>query len=274
MKAWCNGEIVTADSGRISILDHGFTVGDGVFETLKAVKGHPFALSRHLARLQRSAAGLGLPIPDVHVVRDAVQAALAANTPADTHSARIRITYTSGPGALGSDRGPGPVTLAVALQPGGSWPPTTTVAVAPWPRNERSPLVGLKTTSYAENAVALAWAKAAGHSEALLGNLAGDLCEGTGSNVFVGIGGRLLTPALTSGCLAGTVRGLVLEWCGAEEERTALQALDDADEVFITSSTREIHPVVAIGDRPLEVGPLTRAAQATFAERAAADLDP
>jgi branched-chain amino acid aminotransferase len=274
MKAWCNGAIVAADSPQISILDHGFTVGDGVFETLKAIKGHPFALSRHLARLQRSAAGLGLPVPDPGVVREAVHAALAANNPADTHEARIRITYTSGPGVLGSDRGPGPVTLSVAVQPGGPWPPTTTVAVAPWPRNERSPLVGLKTTSYGENAVALAWAKAAGHSEALLANLAGDLCEGTGSNVFVGVGGRLLTPPLSAGCLAGTVRGLVLEWCGAAEERLPLTVLAEADEVFITSSTREVHPVVAIGERNLAVGPLTRSARATFAERAAAGLDP
>lgn len=274
MLAWCNGEVVPADSGRISILDHGFTVGDGVFETLKAVKGHPFALSRHVARLQRSAAGLGLVPPDPGVIRRAVAEALEANTPADTHAARIRITYTSGPGVLGSDRGPGPMTLAVAVQPGAAWPPTTTVAVAPWPRNERSALVGLKTTSYAENAVALSWAKAGGHSEALLGNLAGDLCEGTGSNVFAGVGGRLLTPPLSSGCLAGTVRGLVLEWCGAQEEQLPLAVLDEADEVFLTSSTRDIHPVVAIGERTVDVGPLTRAAQATYAQRAAADLDP
>lgn len=274
MKAWCNGRVVDDDSGQISLLDHGFTVGDGVFETLKCVKGHPYALTRHLARLQRSAAGLGLPVPDSGAVRHAVAEALAANTPADTHEARIRITYTSGPGVLGSGRGPGPMTLTVAVQPGGPWPPTTTVAVAPWPRNERSPLVGLKTTSYAENAVALAWATAAGHSEALLANLAGDLCEGTGSNVFVGMGGRLLTPPLSSGCLAGTIRALVLQWCGAQEERLPLDVVDRADEVFVTASTREIHPVVAIGDRPLRVGELTRAAQDVFAERSAADLDP
>lgn len=272
MKAWWNGSLVATDEPAVSVLDHGFTVGDGVFETLTVTGGVPFALTRHIARLGRSAEGLGLAPPDPDLVRTAVEETLAAA--GGLTEARLRITYTSGPGVLGSDRGPGPTSLAVVAQPATTWPPTTTVALAPWPRNERSPLAGLKTTSYAENAIALAWAKARGHSEALLANLAGDLCEGTGSNVFVVLAGRLLTPPLSSGCLAGVTRDLVLEWCGGTEEVLPATVLETAEEVFITSSTRDVHPVVAVGERQLEVGPMTLDVQRRFRVAMAATPDP
>ncbi len=275
MKAWLNGEIIDMDVPAVGLLDHGFTVGDGVFETLRtSSSGDAFALTRHVARLQRSAIGLGLPEPDADRVRVAVRSVLAANRDLDATHARIRITYTSGPGPLGSERGPGPATLAVTVQPGQPWPATTTIAVAPWPRNERSALVGLKTTSYAENAVALAWAKASGFSEAVLGNLAGDLCEGTGSNVFVVIGDRVFTPTLESGCLAGITRQLVIEWGDVTVQDLPLQILDTADEVFITSSTRDVHPVVAIGERHVPVGPVTRRLRLLFEKASESDIDP
>jgi len=160
------------------------------------------------------------------------------------------------------------------VQSGHPWPDTTEVAVAPWPRNERSPLAGLKTTSYAENAIALAWAKDRGFSEALLINLVGDLCEGTGSNVFVVIDGEVSTPSLDSGCLDGITRRLLIEWSGAREQTLPADVLATAQEVFITSSTRDVHPVVAVGDRRLPAGPVTAQLRALFAERSAADLDP
>jgi len=146
----------------------------------------------------------------------------------------------------------------------------------PWTRNERAATAGLKTTSYADNVVALAHAKAHGGSEAVLANTAGMLCEGTGSNVFVVLAGELVTPPLTSGCLAGVTRALVLEWTGAIERDVPLGALLEADEVFLTSSTRDVQAVHAVGDDayPDAPGPLTRHAAATFAERAAADVDP
>lgn len=271
MNMWCNGALLPVDAPAVSVLDHGFTVGDGVFETLTVDAGRPYALTRHITRLRRSAQGLGLEPPDAQQVADAVAAVLAAN---EVGPARLRITYTSGPGALGSDRGPGPATLAVVVQPSTPWPPTTTVALAPWPRNERSPLAGLKTTSYGENAVALAWAKRRGHSEALLANLAGELCEGTGSNVFVVVDGEVLTPPLSSGCLAGVTRELVLQWWDATERSLPAEILDTADEVFITSSTRGVHPVVAVGERELPAGPVTAAVRERFRAAMAANPDP
>jgi branched-chain amino acid aminotransferase len=277
MKVWVDGAVVEADQARVSVFDHGLTVGDGVFETAKVVDGVPFALTRHLDRLASSARGLGLTPPGDGALRDAVGAALAAN--ADAVAAgplRLRITLTGGTSPLGSDRGQAGPTLVVALAPLTAWAPTAKVVVVPWTRNERAATAGLKTTSYADNVVALAHAKAHGGSEAVLANTAGMLCEGTGSNVFLVLAGELVTPPLSSGCLAGVTRALVLEWTGAVERDVPLGALLEADEVFLTSSTRDVQAVHAVGDDayPDAPGPLTRQAAATFAERSAADVDP
>ncbi len=273
MRTWVNGRLLDADDATVSVFDHGLTVGDGVFETLKVVRGVPFALTRHLARLRASAAGLGLTAPADADVRAAVTEVLGAHDQAEV--GRLRITLTGGRGPLGSDRGSAGPTLVVAVSAASPWPATTRLAGVPWPRNERSAVVGLKTTSYAENVVALAHAKAAGAGEALFLDTRGHLCEGTGSNVFVVVGGRLLTPALSTGCLAGVTRALVLEWMGAEEVEVPAAVLKDADEVFITSSTRNVSPVESVDDRTyLAPGPVTARAQRVFAERSAADLDP
>ena len=195
---WANGEIVAADAAAVSPVDHAVIVGDGVFETLKVVEGVPFALSRHLERLERSAKGLGLPKPDQRAVRAAVVETLAA----DPKAGRLRITWSSGPGPLGSDRGGGPGTLLVASSQGTTWPEAVRVHLSEWTRNERGALAGLKTTSYAENVRALDVAHQRGASEALLTNTQGQLCEGTGTNVFLVVDGVIATPPLSSGCLA------------------------------------------------------------------------
>lgn len=273
MRSWVNGELVEEAAAVLPVLDHGFTVGDGVFETVKAVDGVPFALQRHLRRLTASAAGLGLPAPDLDVVAKACAEVLGA---AGLGAFRLRITYTGGTAPLGSDRtaaAPSLVVAAAALYP---WDPTAAVVVAPWTRNERSAVAGLKTTSYAENVVALAHAKARGATEALLADTQGRLCEGTGSNVFVVLDGRLLTPSLASGCLAGVTRALVLEWCGAEEADLPLEVLQKADEVFLTSSTRDVQGVHAVDGRPLAgaPGPVTSRCAAEFARCSAEDPEP
>ena len=156
------------------------------------------------------------------------------------------------------------------------WPPTVDVVMAPWPRNERSATAGLKTISYADNVVALAHARARGAGEAVFPNSAGRLCEGTGTNIFVAIGGRLLTPPLSSGCLAGVTRELLLEAGVAGEEDLEASALARADEAFLTSSTREVHPIRLVDGRPLPrcPGPLTQRAADAFAAILAAGKDP
>ena len=131
MRYWVNGHLLDANEASVSVLDHGFTVADGVFETLAVWRAQPFALSRHLRRLTSSATGLGLPAPDLTVVRDAVHTVCDANASELGATARLRITYTSGSAPLGSERGHDGTTLVVAVAPTGAWPPTATVAVVP-----------------------------------------------------------------------------------------------------------------------------------------------
>ncbi|RSO12674.1 aminodeoxychorismate lyase [Streptomyces sp. WAC 06783] len=273
MKIWLDGELRDADGARVSVFDHGLTVGDGVFETLRTVDGRAFALTRHLDRLASSARGLGLPAPDLDEVRRACAAVLDANP---LPLGRLRITYTGGLSPLGSDRGEAGPTLVVALGESPRRPDTTAVVTVPWTRNERGALAGLKSTSYGENVVALARARAAGASEALFGNTVGQLCEGTGSNVFVALDGVLHTPPLSSGCLAGITRALTVEWTGAKETDLPLDVLEYADEVFLTSTLRDVQAVTRVDGRQLgdAPGPLTAEAMRVFAERAAADFDP
>lgn len=273
MRIWVDGALRESADATVSVFDHGLTVGDGVFETMKATGGRAFALTRHLKRLARSARGLGLPEPDLDEVARACAEVLAANP---TPFGRLRITYTGGVSPLASDRGDQGATLVVALAPAAPHPEVTAVATVPWTRNERGALTGLKTTSYGENVVALARARSQGATEALFANTRGRLCEGTGSNVFLVLGGRLLTPPPASGCLAGITRELVLEWVGAEEADLPFEALDEAEEIFLTSSLRDVQPVSRVDDRALPgaPGPITAKAARTFAERAAADPNP
>ena len=258
---WLNGALVDPAEARVSVFDHGLTVGDGVFETLRTYERRPFALDRHLARLARSAGALSLPCPAAAVVRDAVAAVLSTSGDADV---RLRITVTGGVAPLGSGRGDGEPTMFVAAAPLDPVAPTATVATVPWTRNDGGATAGSKTTSYAENVVALARARSLGADEALLANTRGELCEGTGTNVFVVLDGRLLTPPLSSGCLAGVTREVVLDATDAEEAVIPMGDLERVDEMFLTSSTREVQPVTVLDGRALTAGPVTAAAARAF----------
>lgn len=293
-RVWVDGSTV-GDRPALRALDHGVTVGDGVFETAKIVNGEVFARTRHHDRMDRSLAGLGLGPLDRDRVDEGIAAVLAEGPIA---FGRLRYTVTGGLGPLGSDRLAGPMTYIVAASEVPLPPASTTVAVVPWTRNERAATVGLKTTSYAENVVALAAAASLGGTEALLANTGGQLCEGTGSNVFVVTDGVIRTPSLETGPLAGVTRALAVEWCREEglevvEEPLPLSVLADCDEVFITSSTRDIQGVGAIRvvgpvdslsgalprpdvpERELDApGPVTQRAAAVFARLAAERFDP
>lgn len=242
---WLDGALADPATAALHWTDHGITVGDGVFETLKLVGGEPFAATRHLDRLATSAAGLGLALPPHGEVERAVGEVARAWGPAP---GRLRITLTAGPGPMGSSRGEDGPTLLVTAGPMVVDRSPTAAVVVRWTRNEHGALAGLKTTSYAENVVALAAAEAAGATEALFANTAGMLCEGTGTNVVVGVGGRLVTPPLSSGCLAGVTRALLLEALAAAgadavEEDLPVGVLATADEVLLVSTGRDVQPV-------------------------------
>jgi len=247
MTVWLDGTLVDDATAAVSVFDHGLTVGDGVFETLLAYPDTGLAFAaEHLSRLRRSAAGLGLTVPyDDLTIAEAMAAVVASHRGDAGGRVRVRITVTGGPAPLGSDRGPARPTVIVVGAPQPPWPPTAALAPVPWPRNERSAVAGLKTTSYAENVIALRVAREAGADEALFSDLQGRVCEGTGSNVFAVIDGRLVTPTLATGCLAGVTRGVVLRDCDANETDFTLDELASASasEVFLTSTTREVQPV-------------------------------
>ncbi|HEX3620735.1 MAG TPA: aminotransferase class IV [Acidimicrobiales bacterium] len=270
---WVDGALIDASIASVSPFDHGLLTGDGVFETLRVARGRPFAVRRHLDRLARSAEGMRLPSPSADAVRAAMDQVVEANGLVE---GRLRVTVTGGPAPLGSDRADVRPTVIVAGGPLPPWPPAADVAVSPWPRNERGALTGLKTISYGENVVALAHARDRGAREAIFANLAGNLCEGTGTNVFLAVGGRLVTPPLSAGCLAGVTRELVMELVGVVEDDVPIAALASADEAFLTSSTRDVQPIRSVDGNQLAAcpGPLGSAAAAAFRALVLRDLDP
>jgi branched-chain amino acid aminotransferase len=272
MRAWCNGELVDPTSPAVSVLDHGVTVGDGVFEVLKVIDNVPFAMTRHLRRMTRSARGLGLPEPDHELVRSAVKATLADE---EIEGGLVRITYTAGISPLGSQRATESPSLIVVAKSEPPRPRRTAAVTVPWPRNEHGALSGLKTTSYGENVVALAYAAERGASEAIFANTAGLLCEGTGSNVFCVFDGVVVTPPLSSGCLAGITRELVIEWYDVHERDLTMTELADADEIFLTSTTRDVQGLERLDGEPRCIqSPVTEAVDVEWARREALDLDP
>ena len=278
VRVWVDGRLRKPEEATLTAVDHGVTVGDGAFETAKVEGGRAFALTRHARRLDRSLAGLGLPPADHGLLAEGIAAVLSEGDPIGF--GRLRYTVTGGPAPLGSDRSASTILTTIVTAVDQPRPPATGALVTvPWTRNERAATAGLKTTSYADNVVALAYAKARGGMEAVFANSRGELCEGTGSNVFVVLDGTIVSPPADSGLLEGITRALVLEWCRAEgmrvEERALpLEVLRSADEVFITSSTRDVMAVHAVDDRTVEPGPVTARAAALFIRRAGEDVDP
>jgi branched-chain amino acid aminotransferase len=271
--AWVDGRIVAGEPA-IRPDDRGLW-GDGVFEALKVVDGVPFALQRHLDRLVASARPIGLTF-DVETVRAAIDGVLAsvARFPSPCW---LRVTVTAGPAKMAAGDRPTAPTIIAAVAPMVPWRPVTDVVVLPWRRNEHGALTGLKTISYLENGVGLRYARERQAEEGIFANTAGNLCEGTGTNVFVVHDGRLVTPPLSAGCLAGVTRALLLEWLpDIVEADLPIDVLAECDEAFVTSTSRDIHPIATIDGRALAgaPGPLTERAMSVFAERAAANTDP
>ena len=277
MKIWVDGVLGDVADARVSPMDHGLLTGDGVFETLRVYDGRPFAWTRHLDRLDRSAAALGLTVPDRAVLRAGAEAVIATN---GIPEARLRITVTGGPAPLGSERGDGGPTAVIAVGAVAPFPPTASVVVVPWSRNEHGATAGLKTISYAENVRALAHAQAHGAGEAIFANTRGDLCEATGSNVFVVHAGGVRTPPAEAGPLLGVTRAITIECCAAlgvpcTEAPVSLDAFRTADEAFLTSTTREVQAIGTIDGvaLPGAPGPVTTRLAQAFRDRVVAGVD-
>jgi branched-chain amino acid aminotransferase len=262
---WVDGELIDDDATALRPDDHGL-VGDGAFEAIKVRDGRPFALSRHLRRLERSAGALGLTI-DRDLIERGISVVVADEITRGQHC-WLRVTVTGGSAPMGTGGVSSTPTVILAVAPMAPWGPTSEVAIAPWSRNQHSPTAGLKTISYADNVIALRWAHHKGADEGLFTNTSGALCEGTGSNLFAVVGNRLVTPPLSAGCLAGVTRALLIENLPEIVEADITPAeLRAAPEAFLTSTSRDVHPIATVDGvaLPAAPGPHTTRAIEAFA---------
>ncbi|MEM6916405.1 MAG: aminotransferase class IV [Verrucomicrobiota bacterium] len=242
-----NGELLPTDAPVIGITDPALIQGHGLFETIQAYQGRPFALSEHLDRLESGCRILGLAAPDRGSVDSMFQRIMEANGLLTATTCRLRITIAAGRES--------PIEIYEAT-PSPLHPSTARIITGPFVRNERSLLSGIKTLSYGENAVATQMTKEQGATEAVWSNTKGELCEGTWSNVFVRVSGQWKTPPLDSGCLPGVTRAHLLSLshdCGFEIEESpiAFNLLSKVEAAFLTSSLREIQPVSHVDGRTL-----------------------
>jgi branched-subunit amino acid aminotransferase/4-amino-4-deoxychorismate lyase len=236
---WCNGQWLDFLDFPSSPMDRGSLHGLGLFETLLALDGAPVFANRHLARLQQACTRLGwsISLPDFHITA----AELLARNDLTTGRAKIRLAVTGGSGLI-HDLTPGSDRLVwMSALPVGDSSGSLTACLSPWPRNERSPLAGLKCASYAENLIALDHARRQGFDEVIFPNTTGHLCEAATANLFLVSQSTLLTPPLASGCLPGITREVVIGLANGLgipcEERDLLPGeLQRAEEVFLTSS--------------------------------------
>ena len=280
-----NGFITTLERAVVPVSDHGFLYGDSVYETVRTYGRRPFLLRQHMERLSRSAGAIRLALPwsPEHLAEQidrTIDAAIAAD--GVQHEFAIRIMATRGPGPLGYDPDlcPAP-TLAIIvrrLHPPESMQPAQGVPVI-ISSVRRNPIESLdpriKSSNLLNNILAAQQAKDAGAFEALLFNTAGELAEGTLTNIFVARGGRIMTPSVDCGILSGVTRELVFELASAsgmrvEEGHYRRELLDEADEIFLTSTTREIVPVSHLDGRSVGAGrpgPVTLRLMELFAAR-------
>jgi branched-chain amino acid aminotransferase len=260
---YVNGRITPEDQAVVPVFDHGFLYGEGVYEVCRSYRGTPFLLDRHLARLRKSASLIGLPVPFgddglAARIEDTMKAAALTPWRAGGADAYIRLLLTRGIGELTYDPAATPVpTLVIIARPHKApdariYEQGVALSIVPIQRNAPAALNPLiKSNNLLNNALAMQRALGAGGFEAVMRNHRGELAECSQSNLFVVSGGVVRTPPLEAGLLAGITRQLVLELCReahlpAEEVTLHDGDLLEADEAFITSSTRELVPVVRV----------------------------
>lgn len=259
-----NGNFVRASEAHVSIFDHGFLYGDGVFETIRVYEGMPFAFEEHMDRFFGSADGIGLKIPLVRsVILKAMEVLLDKNNLGD---AVVRVCATRGEGNVGLDTDlcPNPTFLIIPMQ----WSPYpkeyhergVQVHISSVTRVPPSTIPAtVKSHNYLPNILAKAEAKAAGCFDAVMLNMEGYVAEAPTSNIFLVRGGQLQTPALASGILKGITRTMVMQFAekkGLEVyERMILpEEILQADECFLTNTTIEVMPVTYCDGRPIGRG--------------------
>jgi len=260
---WLNNRFVEAREAKMPVTDRGFQYGDGVFETMRAYAGVVFGLEAHTARLSRACRTLRIPLPYRRKrLAGIVRRALTVNGLA---SAYIRVAVTRGEGRFGiahADRfRPNLVVTAKEFEGYPAWMHSRgiTAFVATIRQNERSPLAGVKSLNFLHYIMARREAQDAGCDEAILLNTKDEVAEAATSNIFLVKRGRLITPALSCGILAGITRGRIIAIArklgiSVAERRVKPSELATADEIFLTNSLAEVLPVVRIGKRRIGRG--------------------
>lgn len=271
-----NGEILGRDRAVLSIFDRGFLYGDSVYETLRTYDGIPFLQDRHLRRLAASAERITIPLPGSKEIAREIERTCQAAEPGEY---LVRVVVTRGEGPIW------PAGPAVGLDPSLCKSPSLLVYVIPFPRKiealqktgvpvsivpiRRNPRVSLdpsiKSCNQLNNILAVVAASQKAAFEAIMRNPAGYVAEGASSNVFIARGGEIWTPPLAAGILEGITREVILELARdlgitVREQDFLPQDLLDSEECFLTSSLKEVLPVVECDGHPIgsgRPGPLT-----------------
>lgn len=284
-----NGRIADGERAAISVFDHGFLYGEGVYETLRTYNGEPFLFDRHMQRLRTSAAMimLDVPLPDAEYLRRSIETMTAAGLgrrgDGSVADAYIRILHTRGIGDLTYDPAATPepsvviIVKPLPVTPAEHYEKGVKVCMVDIIRNHpRSVNPLIKSNNLLNNALCMQQALRKGGVEGVFRNYKGELSECSQSNLFIVTGGVVRTPSLDAGLLAGITRAFVFELgaaLGVRVEEVALRDEDlfGADEAFFTSTTKELMPIVQVDDRTIGAGvpgPVTRRLLTEFRRRA------
>lgn len=277
-KIWLNGVVLDEEEARLPVMDRAVLYGDGIFETIRAYRGMPFRLDRHLKRLMQGCSALRLKVPaGKEDIARAIDLLYRENVVYG--DAYVRITVTGGiyDGSRTLTRATSP-NLFIVVKPLPSLQDYqhekgVRVCISSFPKNSNSPLSRIKSANYLESLWARQEAADEGYDDALFLNEKGHLCEATTSNLFFSKDGILLTPLPACGILSGITREAVIELCEAMsipclEGHFVLEDLLQADEAFLTNSIVEILPVREVLGKPLSScpGPLTTKLQRAYRE--------
>ena len=264
LKIYIDGKLYDKENAKISVYDHGFLYGDGVFEGIRSYGGKVFRLAEHLDRLWNSAKAIWLEIPlTKRAMAEAIEDTLAVNSINDGY---IRVVVTRGVGTLGLDpnKCSDPqviiITDYISLYPDELYQKGLDLITVSTQRNHPAALSPrIKSLNYLNNILAKIEGLQAGVVEAIMLNTEGCVAECTGDNIFIVRGGALSTPPVTAGILEGITRNCVIEIARnlgipVREENMTRYDLFVADECFLTGTAAEVIPVVKIDSRPIGAG--------------------
>lgn len=276
MQVYLNGKLVPTKEAVISVFDHGFLYGDGIYETMRVYDRVTFMLDEHLKRLFRSASLIGLTIPfDTDYLKTAIYDTLMANA---LKNAFVRLTASRGYGPIGLDPDlclePTVVIIAQEMKdyPKSFYEKGISLIIPETRRNFRGAInPQIKSLNFLNNILAKIEAKKRGTYDAVMLNVYGKLTEGTISNVFFYKNSILCTPSLECGILDGITRGIVIDLAlrdglRVEESEFSKEDLYSAEEVFITNSTMEVMPISKVDDQKYAVGNITKLLHKAYRE--------